>query len=60
MKNTKIIAAFPACGKTYYFDITWYDIQKDSSYQDALHIWQGDANEFGKTHKQLSTEITYW
>lgn len=47
MKNTKIIAAFPACGKTYYFDNREEDnlvLDSDSSQFSWLYETEKDEN----------------
>ena len=40
MKNTIVISAFPACGKTYAFN----------NFQDSYSILDSDSSKFDKTY----------
>lgn len=57
MKNTKVIAAFPACGKTYCFDI-------NENYKDYI-ILDSDSSKFSwmyrkRTAEELELERKAW
>ena len=41
MKNTKVIAAFPACGKTYYFN----------NHKDGTTVLDSDSSQFSWTYE---------
>lgn len=63
MKNTKIIAAFPACGKTYYFENREEDnivLDSDSSQFSWMYVKDEEyemRNRGKKTYKEQKIKV---
>lgn len=48
-------------GVKYMFDVTWFDIQRNSSIQDGKHIWVAQNDKtFNSTHIGSAETPTYW